>query len=208
MPRTLWCILLLALFPTFGVADEILFSTGPDQQRFDSNGEGLPSFGTAGTSSYSVTDKFILRSTSAITGIGFSAWVDHGTTPVSLAWQITSAPGNGIIAEGDASLTNTPEAANICGCDVYWSTFSTSDVVLGLGTYWLLLSNGTPTMSWGLHSDFGSSVQFNNRDPYLSWGTQSFEVFGAIVPETGTLVLAGCGLATFALKARLVLNKR
>lgn len=131
MPRTLWCILLLALFPTFGVADEILFSTGPDQQRFDSNGEGLPSFGTAGTSSYSVTDKFILRSTSAITGIGFSAWVDHGTTPVSLAWQITSAPGNGIIAEGDASLTNTPEGANICGCDVYWSTFSTSDVVWG-----------------------------------------------------------------------------
>src|SRR5262249_44711050 len=137
---------------TIAKADQVLFKTGPDQLMFDSNGHGLPSISNDGTNSFSATDIFTFTASSTIHEISFSAWVDSGVKPSSVSWVITSSPGSGTLFSGTGALTNTLTQAGVCGCDVYWSTFSVN-IPLGPGTYWLLLSDGSPSMSWGLYKE-------------------------------------------------------
>jgi len=179
-------------------ASQVLFRTGPDQLMFDSNGHGLPSISTNSTGAYAATDTFTLSASSIVQAVSFSAWLDLGVKPSSVSWAITSAPGSGVITSGTGALSYVLSAPDVCGCDVYWSTFSLN-VPLAAGNYWLLLSDGAPSMSWGLYKETGVSEQLRNGTPFLSWGTQSFEVRGATVPEPGALSLITDILALAAL---------
>ncbi|HTU92413.1 MAG TPA: PEP-CTERM sorting domain-containing protein, partial [Gemmataceae bacterium] len=169
--------------------------------------------------SHQISNSFTLTQTSTLTSVEVGLWVDHGATPTSLVWTISTQPaGNpppsyvpsaSILASGTASgssLTNTLKISdNSFTSDVYDTDFSLS-VTLNPGTYYLSLGpNSTASDSGGIFWDDnnGPSVAYSSTvgNLYGTLGTGSnseyFEIFGSpnasATPEPASLTLLGIG---------------
>jgi hypothetical protein len=202
LKKAIFSILAFATMSTACWADQILFNSGPDLGHYGPLGIG------GITDPYDDRDQFTIP-TSTVTGISFSQWVIHGTSPQNpLSWFIaTSVNGTGLIASGNASsFTTTLTAVNVQGGnDIYETSFSIPAVTLGAGTYWLSLGHVPPSIGitsvpgWGYTSATGVAEQFQNGSFRVNLdGSLSFELTGpggtSAVPEPSSLLLLGTGL--------------
>jgi hypothetical protein len=199
--KAILSILAFATLSTCCWADSILFNSGPDLGTYGPLGIG------GFTGPYTDLDRFTVAD-STVTGISFSQWVVIGTSPVSaLFWTISTSPGSGTIATGEAtSFTTTLTQANAEGGNsIYETTFSIPGVALAAGSYWLTLGDPLVAQGQGWGYTVNTSVatgvaeQFQNGSFRTNLdGSLSFELTGTLtnsaVPEPSSLLLLSTGL--------------
>jgi len=158
---------------------------------------------------FQVSDSFTLTQASIVTGVNFGIleWPSGGGDITALDFGITTTP-NGFPITGHASVTTGPQTGT--GVD-YWilrtDSFSTGNISLGPGTYYLALQNAVNT---GDHPDFwtendGSSAAYHNYSGSI--GSESFQILGvtAAVPEPSTwamMILGFTGLGFMAYRRK------
>lgn len=219
--RNKWYFLLTAVI-VFAMAPAMagtLYDNGPINPN---NGSWLinnvPEQGSWG----SVTDSFVLSSSSTVTGATVGIWVFAGRTPEQVDWAITSSPfGGTTYGSGTASFTNN-QVADLDGMyDVDLSSFSTGSLALAAGTYWLQLSDAStsnPHWDWvnwaesdGPSLAWETGNYYNNGGTYqlcsacvMGGGSESFQINGysSLVPEPGSLALTGSGVLLAGLLRR------
>jgi hypothetical protein len=161
-----------------------------------------------------VSDSFTLSQASTITGVNFGIleWPNGGGDITALDFGITTTP-NSYPISGHASVTTGPQTGT--GAD-YWTlrtdSFSTGNISLGPGTYYLVLQNAVNTASlvdFWTEND-GSSTAYHNEEGAI--GSESFQILGvtAAVPEPSTwamllLGFAGIGFMAYRRKAKSAL---
>lgn len=203
----------------FVVAASLLLSTPASAGVLYDNGSisGIIS-GWQVNSGYAVADSFTLTGTSTLTGVAnvglWVVYVDTGTgnSPVSLDWGISATPDFGSSFGGNtASLTSALLSGNHYGYDIYTSSFSLPNIVLGPGTYYLTLQNGSASQGgkvfWDVNN--GPSVAFSpgnlaNQLGYQGSDSDSFQILGdtSAAPEPASTAMFLSGLALVAGLAR------
>ena len=175
--------------------------------------------------SFSVSDQFILGSADTITGVNFGAWLDPGDTFDTVAWTISSGDtydGLGTIYGSGTASTSLDSSvtpyANVYGYEVESETFSTGDLDLGAGTYFLTLDDAATAEGQAAYWDVnevsdvsydnstGNNASYCNTDPgynnddgsYTGNCAEAFQILGpsttTSAPEPGTLSLLGAGM--------------
>jgi hypothetical protein len=165
-------------------------------------------------------DSFTLGSASTVTQIQAAIWVEQGGTPTTVDWSISTTPfgadvtspfGTNLAFGLGAVLSNTLVKSAYFGSDLYESTFSLPNVLLGSGTYYLTLRNATASNStfvaWDINNGPSTAYEF----PSFTTGTEngfllgsnsdSFQVYGpdvASTPEPASMTLLGLGVAGMA----------
>ena len=95
---------------------------------------------------YSVANQFTLTATTDVTSVSFGTWNYPGDTLTNVNWAIVDSPS--LTATTYANGVQTSVAGSYAGSgwghfDLNLNTFSTGNIELGAGSYWLLLSNAT-----------------------------------------------------------------
>jgi hypothetical protein len=197
---------LLALgagLPDNALADIVLYSSGPGTTITAPNIEG----------GYVSTDDFTLSSPAVLDGVDLVTWVNSGTSPSTVSWEITTAPFSGVLFSGNnAALSNTFLSTARGTYSVYNSSFALPGVTLSAGTYWLLLDNCQPLSAgcaWGATSYSGPGEQELNGKLDPGGFTASFSITGhapLAVPEPGYTAVTGIALglaaAVFSIRRR------
>ena len=202
------CGLALALCPALARAATTLFDNGAD----------LHGNAGAGTiqQSYQVSDDFTLDSGAFLTGVTFGEdSIMHiqdtvAPVPLSVEWSIGTTPFSGNVASGTAAIDATLEGL-VAGTTRVWdysSSFALPGLVLGPGTYWLTLGNGTNTdtgfslTSWSVSNATAGNAELLTPPGSAGAGTSAldsemaFQIFGTrSVPEPSSLALASAALA-------------
>jgi hypothetical protein len=170
-----------------------------------------------------VTDSFILTGSATLTQVQIGAWNFIGQATYSINWAIGTSPYGTSIGSGTALTTDTFVGTNDSNSpELYEDTFPLPLIGLGAGTYWLTLTDsvlavgGVPITGfltgWDVtdgpsaaySSGIGSLAGYVTTNPNtgasetFTTGSESFEIYGsgpAVVPEPGTLLLLGPGLA-------------
>jgi len=145
-----------------------------------------------------VTDSFTLSGPGTILSVTFGEWVDSGTTPEDVDWEIgSSAFGSDLGSATGVSLTWSLFCTAGGGCgdgesDVYASSF-TLDLPLAGGTYWLTLQNATTSAGVAYWDQNGGPSLVETTCCVSGYLSNSFTITGA-VPEPGSVWLGGAGL--------------
>jgi hypothetical protein len=213
----------------FALAASFLLSTpasaGVLYDNGSPSGNTLPAGAWLISAGEMIADSFTLAETSTLTGVTVALWTPHLTTPGTLQWGISASPDYGSLLGGGtfASLTNSLfcSAGPTCGFgtrDVYSSSFSLPNIVLGPGTYWLTLQDASvlfeqnvvvywdatngPSQAWA--SGFGPladiTIQGTN---YPGSNSESFQILGdSSAPEPASTAMFLSGLALVAGIAR------
>ena len=164
-----------------------------------------------------VANSFTLEQAATITGINFQSLDFPGspaTTINSVNWAIT--PGVDFAAATTAAATASSYLlTQQNGYNVDSNAFSTGDLTLAAGTYYLLLEGATTTtgsQAYWSESD-GSSTAYQNGFPYSP--SESFQVLGSpagvsAVPETATwmMMIGGFGMVGGAMRRKRSVNVR
>jgi hypothetical protein len=196
------CVLLLTTPASAGVA---LYDNGPINGRID-----------AWNINAGVADSFTLAANSTITGVQFGSWVFAGDTPIAVDWSISASDpfyGSTFLAYGIADLANTLQFGGVWSgqYDVYTSSFSTGNVQLDAGTYWLLLWDATTKhgsgypVYWDQNGGLSLADQGGMRIP-----SESFQILGTpgtATPEPSSLALFGSGILLLAGALRRKLSR-
>jgi hypothetical protein len=159
------------------------------------NGPIAGNFGYGFSGGESISDSFIVSSTTTLGSIQAGLWATAvDGPPTSISWAIGTSPGASDVSSGTATPTNTfVEAEN--PYLIYESVFAASGTV-GPGTYFLTLSNGFPfgNIYWDANNGPSTSY-FSQGGSYSSLGvSESFQVYSAsATPEPSTLALLGIG---------------
>jgi hypothetical protein len=147
---------------------------------------------------FAVSDSFTLSQASIITGVDFGIleWPGGGDI-TALDFGITTSP-NSFPISGHASVTTGSQTGT--GED-YWilrtDSFSTGNISLSPGTYYLVLQNAVNTGGqpdfWTENDD--SSTAYHNYEGAI--GSESFQILGmtAAVPEPSTWAMILLGFA-------------
>ncbi len=217
MTNTLITRLLVFLLttPAWGT---MLFTSGPIN-------------GTIGNDSFitppwSLSEPFTIVSSSFVTDLSnMGIEVINTTTFATLNWTIsTGADGTGTV---EASATNVgPSTSTAFGTfgnfNIFNMSFSVPSVLLTPGTYYLTLSNGVSACNPNCSSQAANSAYWDEVNKttgtgatYFNGGQDStnlswsFEVDGSSasgVPEPGSMMLLGAGLAALWIKKRRYIN--
>jgi hypothetical protein len=166
---------------------------------------------------FAVADSFTLSQTSTVTGVSFGVWNDPSATITSIDWGITTVTGS-FPDQHTATVTNgstiTPNP-NPYGFNPSTDSFSTGSLVLGPGTYYLVLQNAVvsggdpvywdqnngPSLAW--ENSLGE-ISYHSNDSCLTVTcSESFQILGSTsatpLPSTWTMLIAGfVGLGFFA----------
>ena len=173
-----------------------------------------------------ISDSFVLTAESTLSEVDLGIWI-HPTTgdaPSYLKWRIgDSVPDPTLGPIGDtANLTNSLlcSSSNTCGgnaFDVYASSFSLPNIVLGPGTYYLTLDFGVTSLGDSLFWDVnnGPSAAYRNGvnmagSIQMTSGSNSnaFQILGTSdetptgVPEPASVAMLLSGLALVSGLAR------
>ena len=108
------------------------------------------------TGGYTVSDSFTLSQTTTVTSADFLVWDYQSEGDLStVQWSITSSAVGGTTYGGSENgvLTGTAEGVNEFGYKLTSENFSTGNVNLGPGTYWLNLYVLSPSGSVDLFWD-------------------------------------------------------
>jgi hypothetical protein len=170
-----------------------------------------------GVTNDAAADSFTLTGTSTLSGVAnIGLWLHPGDSPLSLDWGISASPDySQSLGGGTVGLTNTVWCS-ACGWnyyDVYASSFSLPNIVLGPGTYWLTLQGGVSSQSAGMFWDInnGPSVAYEtqvggnvaNYRGHEGSNSDSFQILGdSSAPEPAGTALFLSGLALVASLAR------
>jgi hypothetical protein len=172
-----------------------------------------------------MSESFTLTGTSTLTGVqNLGIWIasTDGGVPASLGWRIGDSP-EAVFGTGGSvvALTNTLVCSHSSSCgsngfDVYASSFSLPDIVLGPGTYYLTLdfgeTSGFASLYWDVNN--GPSAAYRNAvdvagSPEMTSGSNSgsFRILGdgpepTGAPEPASIAMFLAGLALFAGAAR------
>jgi len=163
---------------------------------------------------FSVTDSFVLGSSTTISGANFAVWAANpGDSLTSVDWSIRNNDGadplsGSLVASGTANPVGTFLVSNGNGYNIYSETFNFSGLALTGGTtYWFQLDSAVTSGGYYTYWDQsdGPSLGYQSDEGYtpygnscqgLCTGSESFQLLGGVssVPEPGTLTLLGCGL--------------
>ena len=166
-----------------------------------------------------MSQSFTLTAASTLTGVNLGIWINPtGGTPLSLEWRLSNSPDT-VVAGTTADLTSSLFCSSgiTCGSnayDVYASSFSLPNVVLGPGTYYLSLDFGLTSGYDSLFLDVnnGASAAYRNGanlagsiEMTSGSNSSSFQILGdstASTPEPASIAMLLSGLALFAGFAR------
>jgi hypothetical protein len=198
--------------PFQALADTVLYTDGAVNGTFG---------GDTINNGFAVSDSFTLDQTSTITGVNFGAWTHVGDTISTIEYGITSLSGTYPVT-GAAVVSNGPviPGTGFAGgpnrfYDVRIDSFSTSNITLGPGTYYLVLQaaateDGTEAY-WD--ANFGwstATMNYPNNNSSLAF-PQSFDILGIAdpVPEPSTwamMILGFLGLGFMAYRKRSIVR--
>ena len=182
---TMLCVLSCS---AHALADTVLYTNGPVNGTYG---------GDTINNGYAISDSFTLTQTSTITGVDFGAWTPLGVTISSIQYGITATPGVFPIT-GTSAVT---QGAIIPGTgyggefEVRIDSFSTTNITLGPGTYYLALQGAATNGDlayWDLN--FGPSSAIWDSSPIPS---ELFDILGVAspVPEPSTWAMLLIGFA-------------
>ena len=190
---------LLAAMAASASAD-VLYSNGPIK------GTNAVGIGPYSGQDYLASNSFSLSANSTVTSVDLGLWaIAVGESPKTLDWVISTTDadwtGQHAIASGTASTLASTLSSTFWGTNgssgdpVYASSFSTGNVSLNAGTYYLMLHNGVSNSGNLLYWDqiFGPSqdTELGGSTVY-HYGSESFTINGT-VPEPASLSLLGVG---------------
>ncbi len=199
---------ILVILPNCVMA-ETIYDNGPPDTSY-----GPVVFSLTGTSA--VSDSFTLSSTTTLTGGQIALWVNSLYSPdSSVDWSIGVSPLSSS-SSGTAVLICSPADVTFNSYTLYNASFSLSTPSpLAPGAYWLTLTNHLSLSSNTPSSDAfwaASADPPDGSEAVTSWywspgspPPESFQLFGTVVPEPGTVTLLGSallGLATFYRRRR------
>lgn len=142
-----------------------------------------------------VTDSFTLTTPTRLSAAQVGLWLLPGDAAIGVDWAIGTSTFSSDVSSGTASLSNELQYSSDFTYNVFESTFSL-DTTLGAGTYWLTLQDATSQLGnyvfWD--EDDGPSSAFDSSSGAI--GSQSFQLYGAVVPEPSGLILLSLGIVT------------
>jgi hypothetical protein len=176
-------------------ADGVLYTNGPVNGTYG---------GDTINDGYAISDSFILTQTSTITGVNFGAWTYPGVSISTIQYGIATTPGVFPVA-GTSAVT---QGAIIPGTgyggefEVRIDSFSTPNITLGPGTYYLVLqgaeTNGDLAY-WDLNFGPSSAVWYSSPISQPPIPSESFDILGVApvplhpLPLLGQMLLLGLG---------------
>ena len=140
-----------------------------------------------------VTDSFTLTGPTSLTGAQVGLWLLPGDAAIGVDWAIGTSAFASDVGSGTASLSNVFQYSNSFTYSVFDSTFSL-DATLGAGTYWLTLHDGMSRLGNYVFWDENDGPSSSLDSPLGAIGSESFQVYGAAVPEPASLILFGLGV--------------
>lgn len=138
-----------------------------------------------------ISDSFVLSGASTVTGVDFGAWTGAGDSVTSVQWSIGATPGDNSLGGGVATTSDTYFSA-IGSYTVDSDSFSTGNISLGAGTYYLTLANAVTAQNgltyWDINngpslaffSDGGGYFSLSDSEAFGIQGTN-----GTVTPEPG-----------------------
>jgi len=180
----------LSLFTASASHAVVLYDNGPVNGNTNATAIGP---------THAVSDSFTLLQAATVTGVNFTSWTDPGFSISAINWEITSIPDVFPVGSS-APVTSVYQFTNIHGEHINSNTFSTGDIPLSAGIYYLVLQNaiaGGTLIDWDMN--FGPSLAWNNSSGSIP--SESFQILGTTpLPATWILLLfglAGLGSVTY-----------
>lgn len=147
-----------------------------------------------------VTDSFAITGPLDLAAAGVGLWSTDGSMPQDISWSIGTTPYGSDVSSGSSVLSDS--LSSIAGFNtfpIYEATFAISGAVT-TGTYYLTLSNSTPS-AYGWDENNGPSLAFMNGSNPI--GSEAFRLFDSAAPDaTSTLGLLAIGLGAAFVAAR------
>jgi hypothetical protein len=173
----------------------VLYDTGPygGANEYDIDGTNI------------VSDSFVLSQDSTITGVNFVGWTGNGATISSLQFGIVSTPATFTLST-TVNVTNGSLLSGIFPAyDVRQDSFSTGNVSLAAGTYYLVIGDAiasttnTPVgglVGWDVSGGTSTSTATANTHEGHVFIPNTFQILGvATVPEPSTWAMMILGFA-------------